>query len=57
MSSVAMNSIVEKILRAIVPTGHTFEGQYTARLKSLDTAIEGSSKDVLYFTLCVFSYC
>ena len=38
-----------------LPTGHTFEGQYTARLKSLDTAIGGSSKDVLYFTLCVFS--
>ena len=33
------------------PTDHTFEGQYTARLKSLDTAIGGSSKDVLYFTL------
>ena len=48
-------SIVEKILRAIIPTGHTFEGQCTATLRSLDTAIGGSSKDVLYFTLCVFS--
>ena len=46
---------VEQILRAIIPTGHTFEGQCTARLRSLDTAIGGSSKDVLYFTLCVFS--
>ena len=25
---------VEQILRAIIPTGHTFEGQYTARLRS-----------------------
>ena len=33
------------------------EGQCTARLRSLGTAIRGSSKDVpvLYFTLCVFS--
>ena len=46
---------VEQILRAIIPTGHTFEGQCTARLRSLDTAIGGSSKDVLYFTMCVFS--
>ena len=36
--------------------GHTFEGQCTARLRNgLDTAIGGSSNDVLYFTLCVFS--
>ena len=48
-------SIVEQILRAIIPTGHTFEGQCTARLRILDTAIGGSWKDVLYFTLCVFS--
>ena len=48
-------SIVEQILRAVIPTGHTCEGQWTARLRSLDTAIGGSSKDVLYFTLCVFS--
>ena len=41
--------------QSIIPTGHTFEGQCTARLRSLDTAIGGSSKDVLYFTLCVFS--
>ena len=49
-------SIVEQILRAVIPTGHTCEGQWTARLRSLDTAIGGSSKDVLYFTLCVFSF-
>ena len=61
MSSGVMNfkdsflSIVEQILRAIIPAGHIFEGQCTARLRSLDTAIGGSSKDVLYFTLCVFS--
>ena len=61
MSSVAMNFkdsflSLSKLLLAIVPTGHTFEGQYKARLKSLGTAIGGSSKDVLkYFTLCVFS--
>ena len=48
-------SIVEHIFRAIIPTGHAFEGQYTARLRSLDTAIGGSSKDVLYFKLCIFS--
>ena len=33
----------------------TLEGQCTARLRSLNIAIGGSSKDVLYFTLCVFS--
>ena len=32
--------------QSIIPTGHTFEGQCTARLRSLDTAIRGSSKDV-----------
>ena len=42
-------AIVEQILRAVIPTGHTCEGQWTARLRSLDTAIGGSSKDVLYF--------
>ena len=30
----------------------TFEGECTARLRSLDPAIGGSSKDVLYFALC-----
>ena len=49
-------SIVEQILRAIIPTGQTFEGQCTARLRNLDTAIGGPSKDVLLnFTLCVLS--
>ena len=48
-------SIVQQIVRAIILTGHIFEGQCAARLGNLDTAIEGSSKDVLYFTLCVFS--
>ena len=41
-------SIVRQTLRAIIPTGHTFEGQCTARLRSLDTAIGGLSKDVIY---------
>ena len=37
-------------------TGHTFEGQCTARLRSLGTAIGRSSKDVIIiFTLCLFS--
>ena len=56
MSSGIMNfkNIVEQILRAIILTGHTFKGQCTARLRSLHTAIGGSSKDVLYVTLCVF---
>ena len=49
-----MNSIVEQILRAIIPTGLPFEGQCTERLRNLDTAIRGSSKDVLYFTLRAF---
>ena len=40
------------MLRTIIPTGHTFEGQCTARLRKLDTAIGGSSKDV---TLRIFS--
>ena len=31
-----------------IPTGHTFKGQCTARLRSLDTAIGGLSKDVIY---------
>ena len=35
------------MLRAIIPTGHTFEGQCSARLRSLDTAIGGSSKDII----------
>ena len=35
--------IVEQILQAIIPTGHTFDGQCTARLRNLDTAIGGSS--------------
>ena len=55
MSSGVMNlkrflSIVRQTLRAIIPTGHTFEGHCTARLTSLDTAIGGSSKDgiILY---------
>ena len=53
MSSGVMNlkrflSIVRQTLRAIIPTGHTFEGQCTARLRSLDTAIGGLSKDVIY---------
>ena len=53
MSSGVMNlkrflSIVKQTLRAIIPTGHTFEGQCTARLRSLDTAIGGLSKDVIY---------
>ena len=53
MSSGVMNlkrflSIVRQTLRAIIPTGHTFEGQCTARLRSLDTSIGGSSKDVIY---------
>ena len=48
-------SIVEQILRAIIPTGHNIEGQCPARLRNLDTTIGGSSKDVLYFTLCAFS--
>ena len=58
MSSGVINfkdSFLSSILRAIIPTGHTLEGQCTARLRSLDTAIGGSSKDALYFTLCVFS--
>ena len=38
-----------------MPTGHTFEGQFKAILRSLDTAIGDSSKDVIYFKLCVFS--
>ena len=42
-SSGVLTSIVEQILRAIIPTGHTFEGQCTARLRSLDTAMGGSS--------------
>ena len=45
-----------KFLRAIIPTGHTFEGQQcTARLRSLDRATGGSSKDASYKTMCVFS--
>ena len=53
MSSGVMNlkrflSIVKQTLRAIIPTGHTFEDQCTARLRSLDTAIGGLSKDVIY---------
>ena len=59
MSSGVMNFkdslLSNKFYGAIIPTGHTFEGQCTARLRSLDTAIGGSSKDVLYFTLCAFS--
>ena len=43
------------VLLAIIPTGHTFKGQCTERLRSLDTEIGSLSKDVLYFTLCVFS--
>ena len=41
----------------VISTGHTFEGQCTARLGSLDTAIGGSSKDVLYclYIVRVFS--
>ena len=39
----------------VISTGHTFEGQCTARLGNLDTAIGRSSKDVLYFTFRVFS--
>ena len=44
MSSGVMNlkrflSIVRQTLRAIIPTGHTFEGQCTARLRGLDTVI------------------
>ena len=30
----------------IIPTGHTFEGQCTARFKNVDTAIGGSSNDI-----------
>ena len=60
MSSAVMNfkdSILSssKFYGQLYRPGQTFEGQYTARLRSLDTAIGGSSKDVLYFTLCAFS--
>ena len=33
--------MLEQILRAIIPTGHTFEGQCTARFWSSDTEIGG----------------
>ena len=39
----------------MIPIRHTFEGQCTARLRSLGTAVGDSSKDALYFTLCIFS--
>ena len=42
-SSGVLNFKYSLLLRAIIPTGHTFEGQCTARLRSLDTAIGGSS--------------
>ena len=44
---VGIRGSVEQILRAIIPTSHTFQGHCTARLRGLDTAIGGSSKDVL----------
>ena len=36
-------------------TGHTFEGQYTARLRNLDTAIGCSSKDIVIMIMIVNS--
>ena len=39
-------SIVEHECRAVISTGHTFEGQCTAMLWCLDSAIGGSSKDI-----------
>ena len=49
--------MVEQILQAIIPTRHTFEGQCTARLRNLDTAIGGSSKDgcIILYIVRVFS--
>ena len=35
--------------------GHTFEGQYTARLGNLDTAIGYSSKDIVIMIMIVNS--
>ena len=56
MSSVAMN-FKDSFLSSSKSYGQSYRPVtlLRARLKSLDTAIEGSSKDVFYFTLCVFS--
>ena len=42
------------ILPAVIPTGLTFEDQYKARLRNLDTAIGGSSKDILQLFCAYF---
>ena len=41
-----------QILRAIIPTDHTFEGQFTARLRSLDRAIGGC---IILYIVRIFS--
>ena len=38
-----------QLLRAFISTGYTFKGRCTAILRKLDTAIAGSSKDILGF--------
>ena len=38
-----------QLLRAFISTGYTFKGRCTATLRDLDTAIGGSSKDILGF--------
>ena len=38
-------------LRAFIPTGHSFEGQYTARLRNLDTVTEEVHHEWMYYTL------
>ena len=54
MSSSVMNS--KDSLWPIIQTGHTFEGQCTERLRSLDTATGGSSKGcIILYIVRIFS--
>ena len=46
---------VQQIFRAFISTGHTFKSRCTATLRNWDTAIGGSSKQIISFKCAYFS--